>query len=100
MPGPEDVPSSEQLDDWLARGGHPAEWAASLTGLPWLYVKPVVTIATGTGVHPIAALTAASAYSRDEVFKAAAAAHLDRLAETRVTGGPNRAERRRSRRKR
>lgn len=51
-------------------------WARYLAGLSWPYVRPLVKVAVNTGNHPAMALAVAAAYSDDEDFKAAAAAHL------------------------
>ena len=80
----EDTPTRRDILDWI-RAEHPnvsgdkaRSWAEFLTGLEWAHLKPVVSIAANTGNHPSLVLSTAAAYSEDEVFKAAASAHLGR----------------------
>ncbi|MEU8264465.1 hypothetical protein AB0C02_28065 [Micromonospora sp. NPDC048999] len=92
------TPSQTDIATWLRDTGRPDTWAASLTGLPWAYIRPVCEIAANTSVHPIAALSVAATYSQDLAFRAAAAAHLAKHGASE-TSGPNRAERRANKRR-
>jgi hypothetical protein len=71
-------PTETEITEYLISQGAPADWAAFLTGLPWEYLKPVVKIAMGSGVHPALALGTAAVFTEDNDFKTAAAAHLER----------------------
>lgn len=77
------IASREDIAAYLARDTHldattADGWAAFLAGLPWRYVRPIVTIAVNTGNHPALALSTAAAFSEDAAFKAAAKSHLGR----------------------
>lgn len=92
------TPSQTDIATWLRDTGRPHTWAASLTGLPWQYIRPVVEIAANTGVHPIAALSIAATYSQDQTFRTAATAHIAEHGAGKAAG-PNRAERRAAKRR-
>jgi len=53
-------------------------WAGYLHGLPWRYLRPLVSLAVNAHhEHPAIALASAAAYGDDPVFKAAAKTHLE-----------------------
>lgn len=72
------TPTKPEIEQYLRKLHAPVRWAGFLVGLPWGYLRPVVTIAQKTGNHPAVALGTAAAFSTDEAFKAAAARHLER----------------------
>lgn len=79
------MPSRRQIRDWLATEHHLGEqmagvWAGELAGLPWRYIRPVVTIAVNSHTSPALALKVAADHSDLPAFVTAAKAQLARLA--------------------
>jgi hypothetical protein len=74
------VPTQPEVVQYLLSRHAPIRWAEFLNGLPWRYLRPVVTVAVSSRTHPSLALSTAIAYSADAEFKATGTAHLKRKA--------------------
>ncbi|MFW5898895.1 MAG: hypothetical protein ACOCUN_00345 [Jiangellaceae bacterium] len=83
MIGDDHVPNEGEIRAWLLDRAVPEEehvsWARALHGMPWRYIRPLVTIATTTKVHPVAAMAIAARYSVDPVFTQAVRRQVERL---------------------
>lgn len=74
------TPTRPEVVQYLLSRHAPARWVDFLDGLPWRYLRPVVTIAVNSHTHPALALGAAIRYSADEEFKTVGTRHLERKA--------------------
>jgi hypothetical protein len=74
------VPTQPEVRQYLLSRHAPARWADFLDGLPWRYMRPLVTIAINSHTHPALALGAAIAHSGDQEFRQVGTAHLARKA--------------------
>lgn len=76
-------PTRDEIATWLADQKIPeprrADWARALDGLPWRYIRPIVTIAVQMGQHPMVVMGAAAEFSTDRLFVAAARRQVRRL---------------------
>jgi hypothetical protein len=70
------TPTQPEIRQYLLSRHAPIRWAAFLTGLPWTYLRPIVTIAVNSKVHPALAMGTAVAYSTDQAFREVATRHL------------------------
>lgn len=77
-----DKPTRDEIAEWLTHQipqPRIADWARSLDGLPWRYIKPIVSIAVRMGQHPVVVMGAAAQFSKDRVFVAAARRQVAKL---------------------
>jgi hypothetical protein len=79
------VPTEPEVRQYLLSRHAPARWAGFLDGLPWRYMRPLVTIAVNAKVHPALALGTAIVHSADQEFRRVGTAHLARKAPADAT---------------
>lgn len=83
---PDMVPDKDEIAAWLMTARQVPvlranAWALFLTGLPWKYIRPISDITINSHqVHPRPVVEQALKASGDRKFKAAARAHLKRMA--------------------
>jgi hypothetical protein len=78
------VPTQPEVRQYLLSRHAPARWAEFLDGLPWRYMRPLVTIAVNSHTHPALALGTAIAHSADQEFRRVGTAHLAHKAPVEV----------------
>jgi hypothetical protein len=81
------VPTQPEVVQYLLSRHAPIRWAEFLNGLPWRYLRPVVTVAINSKTHPSLALSTAITHSADAEFRAVGTAHLKRRAPTPEPAG-------------
>jgi hypothetical protein len=81
------VPTQPEVVQYLLSRHAHGTWAEFLDGLPWRYLRPVVTVAINSKTHPSLALITAIAHSADAEFKATGTAHLKRRAPSLEPAG-------------